>query len=395
MKKVSAKEFFTVMWSGLCQALGFFFGMFGYKRNGRFAKCVWGLFATSAAVITAILAVGLVYAIANGYYEDNCREKHCYDPSCYFANRISEYVYYHEKSRGNGYVYNTLIGEKTVKNVQWIAVPEGKDSLICFNNGKKRGYFNKFTGEVVIEPKYDHAWVFSEGLASVDEGGCIKFIDTTGKVVIDNGLKYAHDQSGYLFHEGYCVLQSEDGEHYGLMDRKGQMVLPMAFSEIERDDEYDLWRVQKDNEMAVLDKDLKYILPLMECSLTLSEGTINVTMPDHTLRKYTLQGELMNDFYIVSTRMLEYEKEEIKYEPAEFGDIDNTRVEMSSYHPRATARLRAYVAGNGYEGLMTADGHIVMMPTYLDINALDYDLYLCTSTDCDKVIVNGKGEIVR
>ena len=68
---------------------------------------------------------------------------------------------------------------------------------------------------------------------------------------------------------------------------------------------------------------------------------------------------------------------------------------MAPYHPKATARLRAYVAGGGYEGLMTADGHIVIMPIYQGINALGYDLYLCTSTDYDKVIVNGKGEIVR
>ena len=68
---------------------------------------------------------------------------------------------------------------------------------------------------------------------------------------------------------------------------------------------------------------------------------------------------------------------------------------VESYHPKATARLRAYVAGDGYEGLMTAEGHVVTMPLYWDIEAFDYDLYLCTSTNDDKVIVNGKGEIVK
>lgn len=395
MKKVSTKEFFTVMWSGVCQVLGWFFGLFGYKRDGKFAKCVWGLFATSAAVITALLAVMFVYTVVEDWYDRNYKEAHCYNPYCYHANRISENVYYHEMNSGEGYVYNTLTDKKTVKDIQWIAEPEGKDSLVCFNNGKKRGYFNKYTGEIVIEPKYNHAWVFSEGLASVDEGGYIKFIDTTGKVVIDNKMKYVSEQSSYIFHNGYCIVKAEDEEHYGLMDKKGEIVLSQVFTEIERDGENNLWRVQKGREMAVLDKDLNYILPLMECSLNISEGTINVAMPDHTLRKYTLQGELMNDFYITSIRMLEYEKEEIKYEPAEYGDIDNTTVEMTSYHPRATARLRAYVAGDGYEGLMTADGHIVIMPIYKDIEALGYDLYLCTSTDCNKVIVNGKGEIVK
>ena len=38
MKKVSAKLFFTVLWRGLCQVLGWFFGLFGYKTDGKFAK---------------------------------------------------------------------------------------------------------------------------------------------------------------------------------------------------------------------------------------------------------------------------------------------------------------------------------------------------------------------
>ena len=395
MKKVSASLFLAVMWKGISQVLSAIFSLFGYKRDSKFAKFVWGLFATSAAMITATLAVMLIYGIVETCYEENYREAYCYDTSCYHANSISEHVYYHEESSGKGYIYNTLKGEKTVKDILWIAEPEGKDLLVCFNNGKKRGYFNKYTGEIVIEPKYDHAWVFSNGLACVEEGGYIKFIDATGKVIIDSKLKYVPDQSNYLFHEGYCVVQAEDGEHYGLMDRKGLFVLPMVFSEIERDGEYNLWRVQKGKEMAVLDKDLKYTIPLMECSLSISDGTINVTMPDHTLRKYTLQGDLMNDFYIASVRMLEYEKEEIKYEPAEYGDIDNTRVEMASYHPKATARLQAYVAGDGYEGLMNADGHVITMPLYKDISAIDYDLYLCEVSNSDHVIVNGKGEIVK
>ena len=44
---------------------------------------------------------------------------------------------------------------------------------------------------------------------------------------------------------------------------------------------------------------------------------------------------------------------------------------------------------------MTADGRKVTMPLYWEIEALDQDLYLCASKDGDKVIVNGKGEIVN
>lgn len=36
------------------------FGLFGYKRDGKFAKCVWGLFATSSAIVVAFFALASV-----------------------------------------------------------------------------------------------------------------------------------------------------------------------------------------------------------------------------------------------------------------------------------------------------------------------------------------------
>lgn len=51
MKRVSAKLFFSVMWKGVCQALNWFFGLLGYKRKGKYAKVIWGIFATNAAIL--------------------------------------------------------------------------------------------------------------------------------------------------------------------------------------------------------------------------------------------------------------------------------------------------------------------------------------------------------
>ena len=398
MKKISAKMFFTVMWRGLCQAFGWFLGLFGYRRDGKFAKCVWGLFATSAAIVMGIIAIALVLTLG----DEACRwynkqHDHCYNPDCWASTHISQDIYYHEHEDGKGYVFNQRTGEKLIKHIKWIAEPNGKDSLVCFSNGKKRGYFSKNTGKVVIKPKYDRAWVFSEGLASVEEDGHIKFIDGTGEVVIDNNMPYIPDMEGYVFHEEYCVVHSDDGQLDGLMDKNGKIVLPIIYDRIDLADDYALWLVQKNEEAAVLDKDLHAVIPLMAGTIYIGEGTIDVTMPDHTMRKYDMEGTLINDFYIASVRMLEYEKEDIIYRKnPTMEDGDGIFVELEEfYHPKATARLRAYVAGEGYEGLMTADGHKVTMPLYKDIEAIDHDLYLCTSTNYDKVIVNGKGEIVK
>lgn len=398
MKRVSAKMFFTVLWRGLCQALGWFFGLFGYKRDGKFAKCVWGLFATSAAVVMGIFAIAVICAVGEEVYDWYGRQhRNCDDPYCYENTFISRDIYFHNHDDGKGYIYNIRTGEKYLKHVAWIAKPTDKDSLICFSDGKKRGYFSKNTGKVVIEPKYSHAWIFSEGLASVEEDGYIKFIDGTGKVVIDKKMAYIPDMQGYVFHGGYCVVDTDDGELCGLMDKKGNIVLPLEYSYIHPSNDFKYWRIQKGEEMAVLDSNLKPILPLTECSISIGDGTIDVTMPDHTMRKYDMEGALINDCYITSVHMLEYEKEEIIYRDNVVNKVDDELTEIleESYHPKATARLRAYVAGDGYEGLMTADGRKVTMPLYWEIEALDHDLYLCASKNGDKVIVNGKGEIVK
>lgn len=389
--------FFTVLWRGLCQAQGWFFGLFGYKRDGKFAKCVWGLFATSGAIILAFFALVIICAGVEVAYEHWFKGHDCDDEYCYHSEYVSREIYFHNTEDGKGYIYNKRTGEKLIKHIAWIAKPTGKDSLICFSDGKKRGYFSKNSGKVVIEPKYSHAWIFSEGLASVEEDGYIKFIDGTGKIVIDKKMAYIPDMQGYVFHGGYCVVDTDDGEQCGLMDKKGNIVLPLEYSSIYPTNDFKLWRLQKGNEMAVLNSELKPVLSLTECSIYIGDGTIDVTLPDHTMRKYDLQGTLINDFYISGFRMLEYEKEEIVYRKNTTVDAGNDIIEELEeyYHPKATARLRAYVAGDGHEGLMTAGGRAVTMPLYKDIEAIDNDLYLCTSTNCDKVIVNGKGEIVR
>ena len=402
MKKVSTKEFFTVLWRGVCQALGWFFGLFGYKRDGKFAKCVWGLFATSAAFIVTIIAITMVYMVGKDiirWYDE--QHLNCTDPACWASTSINSDIFFHDSGDGKGYIFDKCTGKKLIKHVDWIAKPTTSDSLICFSNGKKRGYFSKNTGRLVIEPKYDHAWIFSEGLASVDEDGYIKFIDAKGNVVIDKQMPYFPDMNGYVFHGGYCVVETNDGERCGLMDKSGKIVLPLEFCSISPTNDFKLWRVWKENEVAVFDKELKPILPFMQCSTYIHDGTIDVTMPDHTMRKFDMQGNLINDFYISSICQLEYDKDEIVYKGNTQNNCNDDEDEYEYYedegyyHPKGTARLRSYVAGDGYEGLMTAGGHVVTMPLYDDISAIDYGLYLCTVTNGDKVIVNGKGEIVK
>ena len=397
MKKISTKLFFAVMWMGICQAVGSIWEEMSGKGKDRRTKCVLWLFVTSFVLIWGLYSILVVCDVGEKMYNKYIENCCCDDGECYHSEYLYGDIYFHNTNDEKGYIYSSTTGEKLLKHVVWIAMPEEDDTLVCFSNGKKRGYFSKNTGKVVIEPKYDHAWIFSDGVASVEEDGYIKFIDVTGKVIIDKKMTYTPKRDAYVFHGGYCIVNTDDGQRYGLMDMTGKIVLPMEYSYVYSTNDYENWFVQKDDMMALLDRDLKPIIPLMEGSISIEEGTVNVTMPDHTIRKYDMQGTLINDFYITFIRMLEYEKDEIVYRNKTSVETDeDVEEELEEYyHPKATARLRAYSAGDGYEGLMTADGHVVTMPLYRDIEAIGYDLYLCSTTNSDKIIVNGRGEMVK
>ena len=360
-------------------------------------KKVWKFVAIGAAIVVAMIVALLVWCIGKAAYDEYHREVLCFDPDCVNAKFLSENVYYHSLDDGKGYVFNSQTREKTIKDIKWIARPNEGDSLVCFKQGEKRGYFNMNTGRVAIEPRYAHAWIFSEGLACVDDGGRLKFIDGMGKVTIDTKMAYVPEHDSYVFHQGYFITSTNDGEKMGLMNKNGSMVLPMEFDRIEWAHDFEYLCLRKGDEMGVLDKELKTVLPMMACDLEVTWETIDVTMADHTICKYDLQGNLINDFYIAELHTLEYEKDEVYYhhkKNEEYGEEYDEVVE-GPFHPTGTARLRAYIAGNGHEGLITADGHVVTKPLYKEIEAIGYDLYLCSVTYYDKVIVNGKGELVR
>lgn len=104
-------------------------------------------------------------------------------------------------------------------DVDWVAVSEDYDSLVVFSKDGKRGYLNRFTGKVSIEPVYSRAWVFSEGLAAVEKDGKLIFIDHTGKTVIDKGFEADNSNLAYTFNGGYCKMKDNVNWNIGLIDK--------------------------------------------------------------------------------------------------------------------------------------------------------------------------------
>lgn len=72
------------------------------------------------------------------------------------------------------------------------------------SNGKW-GFVNN-DGKTVIEPKFDEAMSFSNGLAAVRSGDKWGFIDDSGELVID----YKYSDGGYFTNNGICFVGLSD-----------------------------------------------------------------------------------------------------------------------------------------------------------------------------------------
>jgi hypothetical protein len=183
----------------------------------------------------------------------------------------------------------------------------------------KWGY-QDLTGATVIEPKYDWATSFSEGMAMVrlkrkrygfintsgaevvpaiyhdadrfSEGlACVKlhdkhgYIDRTGKVIIP--LKYTNKSMfmcGASFSEGLASVQQKG--KFGYIDSTGQTVVPFTYHSASRFRE-GLASVSLEGKWGFIDKTGKTIIPLKYFDADdFSEGLASVKFGDYEAGKY-------------------------------------------------------------------------------------------------------------
>jgi len=95
------------------------------------------------------------------------------------------------------------------------------DGLAVVQVGKKWGCIDK-AGKIVIKPQFDRPYSFSEGLAAVSVGGKWGYIDNTGKTVINMQFDLALPFSDGLA----CTLV---GDKWGLIDRNGKPIAKLDF----------------------------------------------------------------------------------------------------------------------------------------------------------------------
>ena len=79
--------------------------------------------------------------------------------------------------------------------------------------------------KLIIPYKYGTAGVFMDGIAVVKEDSLYTIINTKGNEMVMPQFRSIRLLDDYLY--------VNDGKGYGLMDKKGNWILPCAYSEIE------------------------------------------------------------------------------------------------------------------------------------------------------------------
>jgi hypothetical protein len=85
-----------------------------------------------------------------------------------------------------------------------------------FESNNQYGYRDS-QGQLVIDPRFDQAWHFSEGLARVKVDGLWGYIDRRGDLIIEPRFAQAWDFSG-----GLAMVQVDGG--IGYIDQEGEYV---------------------------------------------------------------------------------------------------------------------------------------------------------------------------
>ena len=389
-KVVSMKRALKMFWHGL---LGIIVGigqwiiaLFGMRDDSKYGKALRRIVGTCFAFIMLVIASSAAWALCNDIYEWTSGIFHS-DNGDMYTQYMSHNVSYYTRFDDDGFV-KTDDGKVTITGIRWVAKPEGFDSLACYSDGHKRGYFNIFTGEPVIKPAYAHAWVFSCGLASVDDGGKIKFINTKGDVVIETGIPYSSDLHGYVFENGYCILPNERRDSVGLIDTNGNWVLQPIYKDITIEKDHII--IDNGNAQSVLNKNnMNTIIPFTEGEITVYDDFISICGANNIVKHYDFDGNLIDDYYISSVSILTYT---VFVETADIPEDDSIATDNYFEKP---ARCKSYSSGGYGEGLMSPEGKIITPPIYSSIEAIGYDIYLCKYEDYTGVILNGKGERVN
>ena len=284
---------------------------------------------------------------------------------------VSPDIVYREADDGShGYLFNRALGLKALCGVSYMQTGDNPDSLsvVCIRG--KWGFVNRLTGRMAIPAVYDAAWSFSEGLAAVQKGTGLYFIDSSGRVVIDCGLQVEREgRASYRFHRGVCRIWHPATGRQGLLGRDGRWVLDPVYDSLESDLEG--WKFLLGDRWGLYMPGRGVVLEPLYDAVSVWPDYIKASR-DGVTSMLDLDGNVLVSTVITSVLPLEYMTDTVVNDSVDCG--------WPGRYGVGVADCRLYeaetLAGEPKVGLMGRDGRCVTPAVYTEIRALSRDRYL-------------------
>lgn len=299
------------------------------------------------AATWTMIAIIVVIALISSCSQDNSISEDASDSGMLLNDDLVAI----KESDGNLTIKNTETGEVTAEKIKfdWTS-SSPNDSLGVFCSKGKRGYYNSYTGKIVVEAQYRRAWIFSEGLAAVQKNGHIGFINRKGETVIPFHFPYhGNPLSEFVFKNGHCVVADTTGK-CGVIDRGGKWLIKPLYDNIS----------------------------IYEDHAIVSKAGIRMQVD--------YDGRVLNAFVLDAIEALTYTEQE---------RFENREGEIEYISKTIKTGLFAYRVG-GRWGLMDSNCNRLTEPLYSNIAAVDKNMFRATLLDrYSEVILNSRGIVMR
>jgi hypothetical protein len=347
---------------------------------GKFKK---GLNVTWKVMLSVVCLIAVIIGVCvlNAFYEHSTR-KYCYRS---LSNDVEVWV---ARNADKYFVYNEKLGEFTLKNLDWVSSRPDNDSLTVFCKDNKRGYLNVNTGEMVIKPEYDHAWIFSEGLAAVVKDDKVGFINKDNEFVIPYKFDYGYRMFDVdILFEGGLSIMIDDRGACGLIDKSGNWVIEPKYDEI-HSGWRNKYRVVRDNGKYGLLSDSTFTLPLEYDYIEYAENGV-VAVKDGWMKLYDFDGNVLQDFLTADGfYVLKYTKE-VEYYKGDYG--------MESYNVEVLSDYASFrVSGTyGWGVIRLSDNKVIIPALYGSISMITEDRFeVYDSSSSSYLLFDLEGNII-
>ncbi len=381
-EQVTFTSFFSTIGRGIAQAFQWLLKITGLKGSTKYTRFLRIIVGTCITIWLICGTWALIYEIFEDQIETFITRNITGD-TYYDDTRLSANVYLQE-SWVDDYmrIYNYETGQTTLKMVDWVVTSADKDSLAVYSKNGKRGYLNRFTGEIAIPAQYDKAWVFSEGVAAVVKDGELYFIDHNGETILTGDWKYYHGKD-FVFKQGHCVVWNGYESGFGLIDTNGNWILEAMYDNIIPSN--GIWIIVDHGRFGLLDAEFNTLLPTMFEDIYIQDNLVYAQPYNASTKLYDMDGSLVNDCLIDEVYTMYYEA----------GRTSDDGVYYTTPLEQLASCYKYSVHIGNYEylyGLLNVNGQPITDPIYTNIEAIAFDLFLC---EPQGIIINSYGQRIN